>query len=109
MACGLHQAFVSSGRAMRMPDMIQLAKDSYGEWDRQGQPGGVKAQRELFETMLDINNKSDPKALLTDLESVATRHGFRLSGQIADTARVAFEGSQDTGAGHPGTKSEGRN
>ncbi len=99
MAGGLHQAFVTSGRAMRMEDMFRLANESYGAWQQQGQPGGLAAQRELFEAMLDPNTKGNPEVLVGELEQLAQRHGFRLAGQMAATAREAFARSQDSGAG----------
>ncbi|MCC7362688.1 MAG: hypothetical protein IT317_24620 [Anaerolineales bacterium] len=99
MAGGLHQAFVSSGRATRIQDMVGVAQESYGAWRQQGQPGGLAAQRELFEAMLDPNTKASPEALVSNLESLASRHGFQLDGNIAATARLAFARSQDSGAG----------
>lgn len=99
MAGGLHQAFVSSGRGMRMGDMFQLANQSYGAWRQQGQPGGLAAQRELFETMLDPNTKATPEAFVSNLQQLAQRHDFHLAGQIAATAQAAFARGQDSGAG----------
>ncbi|MEP7357778.1 MAG: hypothetical protein ABI847_11095 [Anaerolineales bacterium] len=99
MAGGLHQSFVNTGRGVRIGDMVRLASESYGAWRQQGQPGGLTAQRDLFEAMLDPNSKSNPEALVTNLESLATRHGFHLANQIAGTAREAFARSQDIGAG----------
>jgi hypothetical protein len=95
MAGGLHQSFVSAGRAVPMPSLFRLANESYGAWRQQGQPGGMAAQRDLFEAMLDPNTKADPQALVSHLETLASRHGFRLAGQIASTARDAFARSQD--------------
>jgi hypothetical protein len=95
MAGGLHQSFVSSGRAVPMAAAFRLANESYGAWRSQGQPGGVAAQRDLFEAMLDPNTKADPQTLVSHLETLAARHGFRLAGQIASTARDAFARSQD--------------
>ncbi len=109
MAGGLHQAFVSSGRATRMQDMVGVAQESYGAWRQQGQPGGLAAQRELFEAMLDPNTKTSPEALVSNLESLASRHGFQLNGNIAAAARLAFARSQDSGAGEiPGPSSQRR-
>jgi len=109
MAGGLHQAFVSSGRATRMQDMVGVAQESYGAWRQQGQPGGLAAQRELFEAMLDPNTKASPEALVSNLESLASRHGFQLDSNIAATARLAFARSQDSGAGDvPGPSSQRR-
>jgi hypothetical protein len=99
MAGGLHQAFVSSGRATRMQDMVGVVQQSYGAWRQQGQPGGLAAQRELFEAMLDPNTKASPEALVSNLESLASRHGFQLAGNLASTTRMAFAHSQDSGAG----------
>ncbi|MCC7362056.1 MAG: hypothetical protein IT317_21405 [Anaerolineales bacterium] len=95
MAGGLHQSFVSAGRAVPIAPLIRLANESYGAWRGQGQPGGMAAQRDLFEAMLDPNTKADPQTLVSHLESLATRHGFRLAGEIASTARDAFARSQD--------------
>ncbi len=95
MAGGMHQSFVSAGRAVPMPAVFRLANESYGAWRQQGQPGGMAAQRDLFEAMLDPNTKADPQTLVSQLETLASRHGFRLAGQIASTARDAFARSQD--------------
>ncbi|MCC6191683.1 MAG: hypothetical protein IT318_21860 [Anaerolineales bacterium] len=95
MAGGLHQSFVSAGRAVPMAPLLRLANESYGAWRGQGQPGGMAAQRDLFEAMLDPNTKADPETLVGHLETLASRHGFRLAGQIASTARDAFARSQD--------------
>jgi hypothetical protein len=95
MAGGLHQSFVSAGRAVPMAAAFRLANESYGAWRAQGQPGGMAAQRDLFEAMLDPNTKADPQTLVSHLETLAARHGFRLAGQIAGTARDAFRRSQD--------------
>ena len=45
MAGGLHQAFVGTGRATHMEDMVSVARASYGAWHAQGEPGGLAAQR----------------------------------------------------------------
>ncbi len=95
MAGGLHQSFVSAGRAVPMSAVFRLANESYGAWRQQGQPGGMATQRDLFEAMLDPNTKADPQTLVSQLETLASRHGFRLAGQIASTARDAFARSQD--------------
>jgi hypothetical protein len=97
MAGGLHQAFVSSGRAMRTEDTVKMAQESYGQWRQQGQPGGMAAQRELFEAMLDLNNKAEPQAFVESLQDVATRHGFSLGDRFTNAAQSAFDRSQDAG------------
>jgi hypothetical protein len=86
-----------------------MAQESYGQWRRQGQPGGVAAQRELFEAMLDLNNKAEPQAFVDSLQDVATRHGFRLGDQFAGAAQSAFGHSQDAGTGDlPGATTQHR-
>ncbi|MCC6190634.1 MAG: hypothetical protein IT318_16515 [Anaerolineales bacterium] len=110
MAGGLHQSFVNTGRAARLGDMFRLANESYGAWRQQGQPGGMAAQRDLFEAMLDPNSKTDPETLVSNLESLASRHSFHLATHIASTAREAFTHSQDIGAGEaPGPSTPRRN
>ncbi len=99
MAGGLHQAFVNSGRATHMEDMLRLAHGSYGAWRNQGEPGGLDAQRELFEAHLDDANKNSPGTFIGAFQAVAEKHGFRLDDGFPEEAQAAFARSRDTGLG----------
>jgi hypothetical protein len=99
MAGGLHQAFVGTGRATHMEDMVSVARASYGAWHAQGEPGGLAAQRELFEAYLDQGNKASPSEFIGAFQALAEQHHFSLDDGFVNAAQDAFNRSRDTGLG----------
>lgn len=97
MAGALHQAFLSDpdvGRATSMRDVLNVVRDSYGQWQTQGQPGGVTAQRAYFETIADPGNSASPGRLTGAVVQWAEQYKVQLEPAWPDTVRTVFDQSQ---------------
>jgi hypothetical protein len=95
MAGGLHQSFVQSGRAMPMEAMLSITRASYGAWRAQGEPGGPAVQREVFETIMDPENKRSPATFIGAFQWLAEQRAFQLDPSFASAVQTAFERGQD--------------
>lgn len=99
MAGGLHQAFVNRGLATHMDDVLTATQQSYGQWVTQGRAGGLTAQRELFDTVMDEQNKSSPEAFVEAYQALASKHQFQLGDEFASSVRQVYEKSREIGLG----------
>lgn len=99
MAGGLHQAFVNRGLATRMDDVLTATQQSYGQWVTQGRTGGLTAQREMFDTVMDEQNKTSPEAFVEAYQALASKHQFQLGDEFASSVRQVYEKSREIGLG----------
>jgi hypothetical protein len=109
MAGALHQAFLNDpdgGRATHMGDVLNTVRASYGQWQAQGQPGGVAAQRAYFEAIADPENAASPGRLTGAIVQWAEQHNVQLGAGWADTVQTVFDRSQSVSAGSIGTQSQ---
>jgi hypothetical protein len=102
MAGALHQAFLNdpdSGRATHMGDVLNVIRASYGQWQAQGQPGGVAAQRAYFEIIADPETAASPGRLTGAIVQWAEQYKVQLESGSADTIRITFDRSQSVSGG----------
>lgn len=97
MAGALHQAFLGDpdiGRATHMGDVLGVVRASYGQWQTQGQPGGVAAQRAYFEAVADPENAASPGRLTGAIVQWAEQNNVQLAGNWPNTVKTVFDQSE---------------
>ena len=100
MAGALHQALLNDpghGRAAPMGEVLNAVRASYGEWQAQGQPGGLAAQKAYFEAVADPENAVSPGRLTGAIVQWAEQNQVHLSDHWASAVKTVFDRSQSIG------------
>lgn len=89
MLGGTFRSFRDSGLAVPMESLAPVVEASYGQW-LATRPGGIEAQREIFDTLANSDNKIGPGVFIGSMQSLAAERGFQLAPGFEEAALRAF-------------------
>lgn len=96
MLGGTFRSFMNSGLAIPMESLAPVIRESYGQWLAQ-RSGGIEAQREIFDTLANPDNKAGAGMFIGSMQALAAERGFQLGPGFEAAVIQAFSRGESLG------------